>query len=108
MKMVFNDSTAWIVRFPRVGMVYNAYTDEKVAKEVEALSLIYDTIVGSVPRIHAWGPAASNLLGLGPYIIIDFINGVSASDVLKDPNAERPTRLIREDISDNDIEIIYR
>jgi hypothetical protein len=107
-KMVFSDNTAWMVRFPRMGMVCDAYTDEKVAKEVEALSLIYDTIIGSVPRIHAWGPAASNLLGLGPYIIMDFINGVSASDVLKDPNAERPTRLIREDISDSDIEIIYR
>ncbi|KAG4422128.1 hypothetical protein IFR04_004755 [Cadophora malorum] len=108
MKMVFSDSIAWMVRFPRVGMVCDAYTDEKVAKEVEALSLIYDMIVDSVPNIHAWGPAASNILGLGPYIMMDFINGVSASDVLKDPNAERPTRLIREDISDSDIEVIYR
>jgi hypothetical protein len=89
-------------------MVCDAYTDKKVAKEVKALSLIYDTIVGSVPRIHTWGPATSNLLGLGLYIMMDFINGMSASDVLKDPNAKRPTRLIREDISDSDIEIIYK
>jgi hypothetical protein len=40
--------------------------------------------------------------------MMDFINGVSASDVLKDLNAERLTRLIREDINDSDIEIIYR
>lgn len=39
---------------------------------------------------------------------MDFINGISVSDLLKDPNAERPTRLIREDISDSDIEVIYR
>jgi hypothetical protein len=89
-------------------MVYNAYINEKVIKEVEALSLIYNTIVGSVPRIHAWGPATSNLLGLSLYIIIDFINSVSASDVLKDLNAKRLIKLIREDISNSDIEIIYK
>ena len=54
------------------------------------------------------GPAASNLLGLGPFIMMDFINGVSLSDLLEDPNAERPTRLMMEDISDSDIEVIYR
>ncbi|KAI2699397.1 hypothetical protein CBS147332_8283 [Penicillium roqueforti] len=87
MKMVFSDNTTWMVRFPRVGMICNDYADEKVAME---------------------GPAASNPLGLGPFIIVDFVNGVSLSDLLRDPNAERPTRFMREDISDNDIEVIYR
>ena len=40
--------------------------------------------------------------------MIDFINGISISNLLKDPNAERLTRLIREDISDSDIKVIYR
>ncbi|KAG4431947.1 hypothetical protein IFR05_012566 [Cadophora sp. M221] len=39
---------------------------------------------------------------------MDFISGVSLSDLLEVPNAERPTRLIREDISDSDIEVVYR
>jgi hypothetical protein len=39
---------------------------------------------------------------------MDFINSVSVSDLLKDPNAKRPTRLIREDISNSDIKVIYR
>jgi hypothetical protein len=107
MKMVFSDSTAWMVRFPRVGMVCDDYTDEKVAKEVTPLSLIYNETKVPVPRVQAWGSAACNVLGLGPFIM-DFINGVSVSDLLKDPNAERPTRLMREDISDSDIEVIYR
>ncbi len=108
MKMVFSDSTAWMVRFPRVGMVCDAYADETVAMEVTALNLIHNRTTIPVPRIQAWGPAASNLLGLGPFIMMDFIDGVSLSDLLKDPSAERPTRLIREDISDSDIETIYR
>jgi hypothetical protein len=108
MKMVFSDSTAWMVRFPRVGMVCDAYIDEKVAMEVKALSLIRNRTTIPVPRVQAWGLAASNPLGLGPFIIMDFIDGVSLSDLLQDPNTDRPSRVMREDISDGDIEVIYR
>ncbi|GIJ98285.1 hypothetical protein Aspvir_000401 [Aspergillus viridinutans] len=108
MKMVFSDSTAWMVRFPRVGMVCDAYTDEKVAMEVTVLSLIRNRTTIPVPRVQAWGLAASNPLGLGPFIIMDFIDGVSLSDLLQDPNTDRPSRVMREDISDGDIEVIYR
>jgi len=108
MKMVFSDNTAWMVRFPRIGMVCNDYADEKVAKEVTALNLIYNKTKIPVPRVQAWGSTASNLLGLGPFIIMDFIDGINVSDLLKDPNAERPTRLMKEDISNSDIEVIYK
>ncbi|OAT03176.1 uncharacterized protein BDCG_17964 [Blastomyces dermatitidis ER-3] len=108
MKMVFSDGTAWMIRFPRVGMVSDNYADEKVAMEVTALSLIRNKTTIPVPRVQAWGVAAGNPLGLGPFIMMDFINGVSLSDLLNNPNAERPTRLMREDINDSDIEIIYR
>ncbi|KAF2753264.1 hypothetical protein EJ05DRAFT_495010 [Pseudovirgaria hyperparasitica] len=60
------------VRFPRVGIVYNDYANEKVTKKVTALNLIYNKT--KVP-------------------------------VLRNPNAERPTRLIRENISDSNIEL---
>ncbi|OKL55256.1 hypothetical protein UA08_09477 [Talaromyces atroroseus] len=108
MKMVFNDNSAWMVRFPRVGMVCDHYADEKVAMEVTALELIRKRTTIPVPEVRAWGPTASNPLGLGPFIMMDFIHGVSLSDLLKDPQAEQPTRLIREDIDDSDIEVIYR
>lgn len=109
MKMVFGDSTAWMLRFPRVGQVCDDYADEKVAMEVAALKLIRNKTTIPVPRVHAWGPAASNVLGLGPFIMMDFIEGVSLSELLKDPKAERRrSRVMREDISDEDIEVIYR
>lgn len=108
-KMVFSDdNTTWMVRFPRAGMVCDDYANEKVAMEVSALGLIRDRTTIPVPTVQAWGPATSNPLGLGPFIIMDFINGVNLSDLLQDPNAERPSRVMREDISDCDIEFIYR
>jgi hypothetical protein len=108
MKMVFSDGTAWMVRFPRVGMVSDDHADEKVAMEVTALGLFRNKTTIPVPRVQAWGPAASNSLGLGPFIMMDFIDGVSLSDLLQDPDAECPSRVMREDISDCDVEIIYR
>lgn len=97
-----------MVRFPRVGMVSDDYLNEKVAMEVTALRLIYERTTIPVPKVQAWGYDSSNTLGLGPFIIMDFIDGISLSDLLQDPNAERPTRVMREDISDSDIEVIYR
>ncbi|KAJ5177114.1 uncharacterized protein N7482_002991 [Penicillium canariense] len=107
LKMVFSDRTTWMVRFPRMGIVCPLYADEKVAMEVTALNLISDRTTIPVPRVQAWGPAASNPLGLGPFIMMDFINGVSLLDILQDPNAEH-SRVMREDISESDIEVIYR
>ncbi|KAL4746740.1 hypothetical protein BDW72DRAFT_210171 [Aspergillus terricola var. indicus] len=108
LKMVFSDGTAWMIRFPRVGMICDNFADEKVAMEVTALNLIYNRTTIPVPRVQAWGLAATNPLGLGPFILMDFVDGVSLSDILRDPNAERPSRVMREDISDSDIECIYR
>jgi hypothetical protein len=39
-KMVFTDSTAWMVRFSRFGIVCEDYIDKKVTIEVSALNLI--------------------------------------------------------------------
>ncbi|KAG2412743.1 hypothetical protein HFD88_010300 [Aspergillus terreus] len=107
-KMVFNDNTTWMVRFPRMGRICDQFADEKVAMEVTALRLIRDRTSIPVPKVRAWGSAASNPLGLGPFIVMDFIQGVSLGELLRVPDTQRPSRVIREDISDGDIEMIYR
>ncbi|PGG96623.1 hypothetical protein AJ80_09802 [Polytolypa hystricis UAMH7299] len=50
------------------GMICDDYTDEKVAMEVTTLSLIRNRTTIPVPRVHAWGSAASKM---------DFINGLA-------------------------------
>lgn len=103
-KLIFSDRTTWLVRFAQAGSVCGVLADEKVAMEVETLSRIYETGV-RVPRIHGWGLTAHNPLGLGPFIIMDFIEGVSLESILKE---EADKRLMRDDVSDSDIEYIYR
>jgi hypothetical protein len=106
-KLVFDDCTTWLVRFPRVGRVHDSYADEKVAMEVAVIKLIRQETTVPVPRIHAWGPSIQNPLGLGPFIVMEFIqDGVSLNDLLKD--VDGGTRLLREDLTDYEMEEIYR
>ncbi|KAI1856695.1 uncharacterized protein JN550_013689 [Neoarthrinium moseri] len=74
--------------------------------EVETLCLIYEKTTVPVPKVRAWGLAANNPLILGPFIVMDFIEGVSLSDVLKD-SGRLSSRLIRPDISDHKMAAIY-
>lgn len=106
-KLIFGDGTASLLRFPRVGRVHDSYADEKVAMEVAVINLIHRETTIPVPKIQAWGIAAQNPLGLGSFIMMEFIqDGVSLNDLLKDVNGG--TRLLREDLSDDEMETIYR
>ncbi|EIT82593.1 hypothetical protein AO1008_01872 [Aspergillus oryzae 100-8] len=72
--------------------------------EVEALHVIQEKTSLSVPEVYAWGLARENRLGLGPFILINFINGICLGEVFGGGSS----RLIREDIPDADIESLYR
>ena len=106
-KLIFDDGTVWLLRFPRAGKVHGSFADEKVAMEVAAIDTIRRKTIIPVPKIEAWGVAAENPLGLGPFILMEFIQeGVSLNDLLKD--VKSGTRLLREDVSDVELEIIHK
>ncbi|KAH6722439.1 hypothetical protein BKA61DRAFT_640057 [Leptodontidium sp. MPI-SDFR-AT-0119] len=107
-KFRFSDNTTWILRFPRVGAICEDNADEKVAMEVEVLSLIRERTSIPVPKLYSWGLAVDNPLGLGAFILIEFIEGTTLNHLLKDLNPAVDSRLIREGISDNDIELLFR
>lgn len=106
--VVFSDGTAWLVRWAWPGKISDDYADEKVAMEVSALTLVRERTTIPVPKIHAWGLAASkeNTLGLGPFIIMDFIEGVHLGKIFGDDDPM--LKVIREDVCDADLERIYR
>lgn len=110
MKMLFSDGTSWLVRFVFEGKVAKELVDEKVAMEVSALRIIRDKTTIPVPTVHAWGVSAENPLGLGPFIIMDFIEGVSLHDItLRNPDSTcNVDRVLRQDINHSEIEQIYR
>ncbi|KAB8202591.1 hypothetical protein BDV34DRAFT_215386 [Aspergillus parasiticus] len=85
-------------------MVQPGYSAYFIAMEVEALHLIREKTSLPVPEIYAWGLARENQLGLGPFMLINFINGICLGEVFGGGNS----RLFREDIPDADIEYVYR
>jgi aminoglycoside phosphotransferase (APT) family kinase protein len=75
--------------------------------EVAAINLIRRETTIPVPKIEAWGMAAKNPLNMGPFIIIEFIEGaISLNDLLTPTSGS--TRLLRDDLTDDEMEIIYR
>lgn len=101
-KVKFDNDEKWIVRFPMVGKVINH--DEKVEIEVATMELIRQQTTIPIPDVKAWGLAADNPLGTGPYIIMNFVEGVSVSKILQNPDA----RIMREDVSEKVLEVILR
>lgn len=103
-KIVSSNGISLLLRLPRVSNVSSKFADEKVAMEVEALDLIRKKTSIPVPEVHAWGPAESNPLGLGPFILMEYIEGVCLKKIF----LEKGSRLLKEGIPDCDVESIYR
>lgn len=101
-KVDFSNGEKWMVRFPMVGKVINA--DEKVEIEVATMNLIRQRTTIPIPEIKAWGLAVDNSLGIGPFMMIDFVEGVSVADILQTPDA----RIMQEDVGERVIDIIFR
>ncbi|KAK3900869.1 kinase-like domain-containing protein [Staphylotrichum tortipilum] len=82
----FTDGSALL----RVGVPGNVISpDEKIRAEVATMRYVEKMTSIPVPHIYHWGTAAENPLGLGPFIIMEYIpHHQSLSDVLKDPTVE--------------------
>ena len=103
-KVVFTNREAWMVRFPMNGKASTALLEEKVAQEVAALRLIRENTDIPVPEVKAWGLAKDNSLGLGPFIIEEFVEGESLKKCLCKPGSG----LLSDGIEDERVEVIYR
>ena len=101
---IFDSGEEWMVRFPKGHKV--KYPDEKVEAEVLTLKLIRDKTNIPVPDVKAWGLAAENRFGLGPFIMMSVIKGVDLESILRTPDSK--ASLMREDVSDRVAATIYR
>ncbi|KAM0430882.1 hypothetical protein ACHAPT_005515 [Fusarium lateritium] len=81
--------------------------DEKVETEVATMNLLREHTNIPIPEVKAWGVSSNNELGIGPFIITSFVEGVNLGDVLQDHD-DPYSRQMRPDISDANLETIYR
>lgn len=83
----YTDGAAIILRVALPGV--NAFAEEKVRVEVATLRYIERMTSIPVPHVYHWGTAAESPLGLGPFIIMDYIpHKCSLADVLQDTSVE--------------------
>ncbi|EED11746.1 conserved hypothetical protein [Talaromyces stipitatus ATCC 10500] len=94
-----------IIRFPKPGHTATAYRDEKVTNEVQIMEYLRQNTNIPIPRVHSWGLSAESPQ-LGPFIIMDYIEGVLLSTILKQPDQEDV--ILNPDIDNTILDKIYR
>ncbi|XRM38325.1 hypothetical protein ABZX51_001755 [Aspergillus tubingensis] len=77
-----------IIRFPKPGHTATASRDEKITNEVQVMEYIRQNTDIPIPCIHSWGLTADSPHNLGPFIIMDYVNGTLLSTILKQPDEE--------------------
>lgn len=106
-KVVFDDGVAWAVRFPVAGRAM--YPDEKVLREVAVMRFIREKTQIPVLRLIAFGMAADDFdPGIGPFIITEWIDGVTLSSVIEVPPRPPGGPQLRDDIIEDMFYDIYR
>lgn len=106
-KVLFDDKVAWTVRFPIPGKVM--YPEEKIYREVAVMRFIKDKTRIPIPKVVAYGTALENHdPEMGPFIITDWVNGVSLESVMEEQPLPEWGPVLRADIEDSMLYKIYR
>ncbi|CAG8953757.1 hypothetical protein HYFRA_00006648 [Hymenoscyphus fraxineus] len=97
-----------IIRFPKPGHTATAWRDEKVTNEVNFINFLKDHTTIPVPRVTSWGLTAESPRGLGPFMIMEFIEGMKLSAFLKTPTeSEQDDEILNPEIDDGVLDQIY-
>ncbi|RFU29784.1 hypothetical protein B7463_g6577, partial [Scytalidium lignicola] len=74
-----------IIRFPKSGHTATALRDKKVTNEVQIMEYLSQHTTIPLPHVHSWDLTAESPQQFGPFIIMDYIDGLLLSTVLKQP-----------------------
>ncbi|KAF2845583.1 phosphotransferase enzyme family protein-like protein [Plenodomus tracheiphilus IPT5] len=102
----FNDGgPKSIIRFPKPGHTLTARREEKVKNEVRVLEYLREKTSLPVPRVTSWGITEESPKMLGPFIIMDRVEGTSLTTLLKQPIKDEV--LMRDDIDASKLDYVY-
>ncbi|KAI3321625.1 phosphotransferase family protein [Xylariaceae sp. AK1471] len=107
-RLEYKDGSSAAMRIPSKGIV--RFPEEKVRYEVATMRCIAAKTTIPVPKIYHFGTAAENPTGLGPFIIMDYIEHErTMSEALKDPALEPDeSHVLDPNISEQKLEFLYR
>lgn len=72
-----------VIRFPKPGHIATAFREEKVRNGVQVLKLLSEKTTIPVPRVLSWGMTADSPQHIGPFIMMDYVHGVSLATILQ-------------------------
>ncbi|KJZ71313.1 hypothetical protein HIM_09287 [Hirsutella minnesotensis 3608] len=93
----------WMIRFPIPGYTMNAL--EKTQNEAAVMRFIQTNTAIPIPKIIGSGVADGEFEGLGPYIVMEFVQGISLDDLILE---EDGAWALRKDCPIDTIKGIYR
>lgn len=99
-RVKYEDGFEAIVRFAALGRV--VFRMEKVENEVAVMNYLRQNTSIPVPRVLGFGKTWT-----GPYIVMEYVEGVSLSDLLKD-HSEKGRPVLNPQISDRALKRAYR
>lgn len=88
----------WLIRFPIPGKAILA--EEKFRNEISVMKFIRQNTSIPVPEIFGHGTAAENPTGLGPFIIMTWIEGKPLKDIFENKENAEDTESVEESILD--------
>lgn len=89
-----DDVSRALIRFPFPGQVCTPWLDEKVTNEVMVLNYIRMHTSIPVPSVLSWGLTDASPSRLGPFIIMEFMEGSSLDTLLRDPTVPEEERSV--------------
>ncbi|KAI9759831.1 MAG: hypothetical protein M4579_002038 [Chaenotheca gracillima] len=97
-----------IIRFPKPGHTATALRDEKVTNEVKFMRYLSQNTTIPLPRVVSWGLTEESPHHLGPFIIMEYIDGTSLATILKQPTAtDQEEVVLNPDVSDAALDTVY-
>jgi hypothetical protein len=105
----FNDGgPKAVIRFPKPGHTATIFQEEKVRNEVQFLKFLNEKTTIPVPRVVSWGTAKDSPQQLGPFIIMNHVDGMSLSSTLKQPtDTEQDEEILANNIDDTKLDYVY-
>ncbi|EAW19681.1 uncharacterized protein NFIA_027550 [Aspergillus fischeri NRRL 181] len=94
----------WLIRFPLPGK--SMFLDEKVRREAVLMEFVGSRTEIPVPRVIAYGAAHENPTGLGPFIIMTWIEGRKMSEILRKDTPGKED-ILKPDIDSRILGLLY-
>ena len=79
-----NAKPKYVIRFPQPGTTATCFLDEKVRNEVQVMDLLRKTTI-PLPKVYNWGLTSDSPSQLGPYIIMEYVEGKPLINELRRP-----------------------